>query len=75
MRHDAAFGGDPGNVTALGQSAGAGSIAALLIAPTAATFNRAILPSMPGTCFTPTWPLTSPPRSAPSSAGHRPSPT
>ncbi len=50
----AAFGGDPGNVTVLGQSAGAGSIAALLVMPAAAgAFRRAILQSIPGTYFTP----------------------
>jgi para-nitrobenzyl esterase len=49
-----AFGGDPGNVTVLGQSAGAGSIAALLVMPTAAgLFRRAILQSLPATFFTP----------------------
>ena len=49
----AGFGGDPGNVTVLGQSAGAGSIAALLTTPVAAgTFRRAILQSIPGTYFT-----------------------
>ena len=48
------FGGDPGNVTAFGQSAGAGSIAALLGMPAAAgSFRRAILQSLPGTYFTP----------------------
>ncbi|GAA1307077.1 carboxylesterase/lipase family protein [Pseudonocardia xinjiangensis] len=54
--HDnvATFGGDPGNVTVLGQSAGAGSIAALLVMPAAAgLFRRAILQSLPGTFFTP----------------------
>jgi para-nitrobenzyl esterase len=53
--HDniAAFGGDPGNVTVLGQPAGAGSIAALLVMPrTAGLFHRAILQSLPGTFFT-----------------------
>jgi para-nitrobenzyl esterase len=50
----AAFGGDPGNVTVFGQSAGAGSIAALLVMPEAAgLFRRAILQSLPGTFFTP----------------------
>jgi len=40
----AGFGGDAGNVTAFGQSAGAGAIAALLVAPAAAgAFRRAIL--------------------------------
>ncbi len=47
------FGGDPGNVTVLGQSAGAGSIAALLAMPAAAgAFRRAILQSIPQTYFT-----------------------
>ena len=46
------FGGDPGNVTVLGQSAGAGSIAAMLTMPAATgTFRRAILQSIPGTYF------------------------
>jgi para-nitrobenzyl esterase len=50
----AAFGGDPGNVTVHGQSAGAGSIAALLVMPAAAgAFRRAILQSIPGTYFSP----------------------
>jgi para-nitrobenzyl esterase len=49
-----AFGGDAGNVTVLGQSAGAGSIAALLVMPSATgLFRRAILQSVPGTYFTP----------------------
>ncbi|EMD28611.1 carboxylesterase/lipase family protein [Amycolatopsis azurea] len=49
-----AFGGDPGNVTVYGQSAGAGSCAALLVMPRAAgLFERAILQSLPGTYFTP----------------------
>ena len=48
----AAFGGDPGNVTVFGQSAGAGCIAALLVMPMAAgLFRRAIAQSMPGTYF------------------------
>jgi para-nitrobenzyl esterase len=50
----AAFGGDPDNVTVFGQSAGAGSIAALLVMPQAAGLvRRAILQSLPGTFFTP----------------------
>ena len=49
----AGFGGDPGNVTVLGQSAGAGSIAALLAMPAATGMvRRAILQSIPGTYFT-----------------------
>lgn len=44
--HIGAFGGDPGNVTVAGQSAGAASIGALLATPAAAgTFRRAILQS------------------------------
>jgi para-nitrobenzyl esterase len=53
--HDniARFGGDPGNVTVLGQSAGAGSIAAMLTMPAATRpFRRAILQSIPGTYLT-----------------------
>ena len=65
----ARFGGDPSNVTVLGQSAGAGSIAALLLMPAAAgTFRRAILQSIPGTYFTPNFAGESRPRSAPRSA-------
>ena len=48
----AAFGGDPDCVTVLGQSAGAGSIAALLAMPSAAgVIRRAILQSIPETYF------------------------
>lgn len=50
----AAFGGDPGNVTVFGQSAGTGSVAALLTMPIAAgLFRRAIAQSVPGTFFSP----------------------
>lgn len=55
-----AFGGDPGNVTVFGESAGAGAIAALLAMDGAAgrhsvsgLFRRAIAQSVPGTFFTP----------------------
>jgi para-nitrobenzyl esterase len=48
----AAFGGDPGQVTVFGQSAGGGSVAALLAMPRAAgLFRRAIAQSVPGTFF------------------------
>lgn len=45
-----AFGGDPGNVTVSGQSAGSGSVCGLLAAPSAAgLFHRAVLQSGPCT--------------------------
>lgn len=48
------FGGDPGRVTVFGQSAGAGSVAALLVMPRAAgLFRGAVAQSVPGAYFTP----------------------
>lgn len=50
----AAFGGDPGQVTVFGQSAGAGGVAALLAMPRASgLFRRAIAQSVPGTFVSP----------------------
>ncbi|MGO4596352.1 carboxylesterase/lipase family protein [Terrabacter sp. 2RAF25] len=48
------FGGDPERVTVFGQSAGGGSVAALLAMPRAkGLFHQAIAQSVPGTFFTP----------------------
>ena len=47
-----AFGGDRDQVTVFGESAGAGSVAALLAMPSAAgLFRRAVVQSMPGVFF------------------------
>ncbi|WP_232661461.1 carboxylesterase/lipase family protein [Pseudonocardia sp. TRM90224] len=50
----AAFGGDPDRVTIFGQSAGGGSVAALLAMPSAVgLFHRAVAQSVQGTFFAP----------------------
>jgi para-nitrobenzyl esterase len=49
-----AFGGDPTEITVFGESAGGGSVAALLAMPRAAgLFRRAVAQSVPGTFFSP----------------------
>ncbi|MCO8276685.1 carboxylesterase family protein [Actinoplanes sp. TRM 88003] len=49
------FGGDPGRLTVFGESAGGGSVAALLAMPRASgLFHRAIAQSVPGPFLTPT---------------------
>jgi para-nitrobenzyl esterase len=56
QEHIAQFGGDPGNVTVFGESAGAMSIADVLCAPVAAgLFRRAVLQSGPPATGTVDW--------------------
>jgi para-nitrobenzyl esterase len=50
----AQFGGDPGNVTVFGESAGAGAVACLLVMPSAVgLFRRAVAQSVPGPFLSP----------------------
>jgi para-nitrobenzyl esterase len=50
----AGFGGDPGNVTVVGQSAGAGAVIALATMPQArGLFRRGVAQSVPGLYFSP----------------------
>ena len=52
----AGFGGDPGNVTLFGESAGAMSVACLLTAPNASgLFHRAVVQSGPPATASPQW--------------------
>ncbi|MFC4116220.1 carboxylesterase/lipase family protein [Nonomuraea zeae] len=54
QRNIAKFGGDPGNVTVFGESAGAGAIACLMTMPLAeGLFRRAIAQSVPGMFYSP----------------------